>query len=122
VIEISDPVYFIAYFIAICISVRYHAANKSYIGVKISDEARYLLLIFSFEELKISIILVISQIYLYILLLSFIASKIAAPEIIATVTNDPNGLLSTLVLSHSMLYIVGIIESDICEWRFKRRR
>ena len=47
----SDPFYFFSYFIAMCISVRYIADNRSYIGVKISDKCRYLLLIFSFKEI-----------------------------------------------------------------------
>lgn len=122
-IKISDPVYFFAYFIAMCVGVRYMAENKSYIGVKISDKSRCLLLIFSFREIRISFISIISQIYLYIMLLLFIMSKIVSPEMMAVVSNDPNGLLSKLALIHiAVIFPVGMIESSICEWQFKRRR
>lgn len=75
----SDPFYFFSYFIAMCISVPHIADNRSYIGVKISDKCRYLLLIFSFKEIRISVIAIVAQIYLYIMLVLFILSKVAPP-------------------------------------------
>ena len=119
----SDPFYFFSYFIAMCISVRYIADNRSYIGVKISDKCRYLLLIFSFKEIRISVIAIVAQIYLYIMLVLFILSKVAPPETISMISNDPNSLLSKLVLIHiAVIQPVGMLESSICEWQFKRRR
>ena len=119
----SDPVYFLAYFVSMCIGVRYMAENKSYVGVKLSDKARYRLLIFCFKRIKISIFAVISQIYLYAMLALFIVLKIVPPEAIGKVTNDPNGLLSKLVLIHfAVIFPVGMIESSICEWNYKRHR
>ncbi|MEA4920352.1 MAG: hypothetical protein VB078_05500 [Clostridiaceae bacterium] len=121
-IEISDPVYFLAYFIAMCGGVKYMAENKSYIGVNVSDKCRRLLLIFSFKENKISIISVVSQIYLYIMLALFVISKVIPPEVIAVVSNDINELLSKLAFIHiAVIFPVGMIESSICEWQFKRR-
>lgn len=119
----SDPFYFFSYFIAMCISVPHIADNRSYIGVKISDKCRYLLLIFSFKEIRISVIAIVAQIYLYIMLVLFILSKVAPPETIAMISNDPNSLLSKLVLIHiAVIQPVGMLESSICEWQFKRRR
>ncbi len=119
----SDPFYFFSYFVSMCMGVRYMAENKSYVGVKLSDKARYRLLIFSFKEIKISVFAVISQIYLYAMLALFIVLKIVPPEAIGKVTNDPNGLLSKLVLIHfAVIFPVGMIESSICEWNYKRHR
>ena len=58
--------------------------------MKISDKCRYLLLIFSFKEIRISVIAIVAQIYLYIMLVLFILSKVAPPETIAMISNDPN--------------------------------
>ena len=119
--EIGDPIIFGAYFIAMCINARFWARNRSYVSVKVSDHIRYILLIISFEQIRISVFCVISQLYLYAMVLLFVVSKIISLETIVSIGTGT--LISWLTLFHIIVLVVmGSIESHICEWRYKRRR
>jgi hypothetical protein len=118
----GDPIAFCSYFVAMCIFARFWASDKSYIGVKVPDALRCLLLIFSFEEIRISIFCVLSQLCLYIMLFLFIASKVLPSEVIGNITSEPNTLLSWLILIHVVTAAISKIESSICEWRFRQHR
>lgn len=118
----SSPVYFFAFFIETCIHVKYMADNRSYVGIRVPDELRYILLIFSFIDDKISIFCLMSQICLYAISVLYISLKIleARGDAIASTLNI---ILSISVLGHFVLIqVIGMLESSICEWNFRRKR
>ena len=109
------------YFVAACVGIHFTARNRTYVGINVPNVLRCILLIFLFEKIGISIFVVLSQIYLYFLLLLFIMVKTLPAEMNIPVVGNPDTLRLCLFLVHfAILSPIAIIESSICEWRYKR--
>lgn len=107
---------FIGFYLLIsCILVRRIAAYDSFLGIRISVFARKILLIFSFEKPKISIMAVIYQIYTYIMLALFVCSRFASLDFLQAIFYDPN-LMYTYALRIQLFLLLplAILELGVC--------
>lgn len=103
------------YLLVVCLFVYRLAQYESFIEIRVPYSVRLFLLILSFKRKRISAMCVVSQIYAYIMIGLFIASRFHSLEFLSIISNDPNTFYDNLLKFHYIVLIpVAIIEAGIC--------
>lgn len=101
----GDYAHMFLYLVISCLFSYEVAQHESFLGIRISQRTRHILLIFFSKSEKISFFCILSQMYAFVMISIFVVSRFCSLEFLYLVSKNPNALYTNMLKFHLIVII-----------------